>query len=546
MAGDKAVRALVVDDDPCLIREYRQVLNAGTEGLLESDGLFSTPDSDLFGAAIGHKEFPAVELAAFRMGQEAVEAVRDSQESGSPFSIAFIGMQMNAGLGGIETAERIRALDAQIQIVVMTGRGMLHPVDLVTRIPPADRMSFIRKPFHPFEIQHLLLGCLHRRRVEAREPAQGPGGNGDSNRSILRAILDRLPAGVLVFDRRDQLVVANAEIGRLFPDSATLFAPGARYDEICREFNTESTANWGMLGDRKIWQLQGPRWVMVMEEIAPTGETYCLFSDVTDLKNRDGAYWRAQHSAHLAKVFSTLCDTVERQLVTTGGADMVLSRLRAVAQQRHLTPRVVGLSQFLARAMRRVRRSLPAGISLEAVLDAELWSVEIDSDGLARALAELTANACEAMSKGGRIIVEAANVRMTTESRVVRLGLKAGDYVRLSVQDTGQGMPQDWADRSFLPIQAEANGEHVGLGLTIVRAFAIESKGWLDTDSGTGGGATIHLYLPKMVSVDASENLARLAGNGSGESTAKPTLSAIHGTLSRRTRRSPPVVVDWS
>jgi len=504
MVGDKAIRALVVDDDPRLIREYRQILNAGSEGPPESDGLFAALDSNLFGTAIGHRKFPTVDLAVFRMGQDAVEAVRESQDLGRPLSIAFIDMQLNSGLGGIETAERIRALDAQIQIAVVSGRSALHPVDLVTRVPPADRLSFVRRPFHPFEIQHLLLGCLHRRRVEAREPARRRGSNGESNRAILRVILDRLPAGVLVFDRRDRLVMANAEISRLFADSANLFVPGARYEEICQEFSTDSTEKWSGSSDQKVWKLRDSRWVMAMEEVAPTGETYCLFCDVTDLKNRDVMYWRSQHTAHLTEVFSALCDTVEKQFASAGGADKLLSRLGAVAQQRHLTPRLIGLSQYLARAMRRIRRRLPAGISLEAVLDAELWSVEVDSDGLARALAELTANACEAMPKGGRIIIEAANVRMTAESRAVRLGLEAGDYVRFSVQDTGRGMPKDWTDGSFLPFQAETNGEHVGLGLTIVHAFAIGSGGWLDAGGGAGSGATIHLYLPKVVSANLS------------------------------------------
>ncbi len=539
MAASKAVRALVVDEDPSLIGEYRRILCAGRDVRPESDGLFFALDSEVFGATVDHNQFPTVELAAFRRGQDAVDAVRDGRETNRPFSIAFVDMQLSTGLDGIETAERIRALDAQIQIAVLAGRGTLHPVEMVARVPPADRLSFVGRPFHPFEVQHLLLGSLHRRRNDSREPDRRAGGDRDGNRTILCAILDRLPVGVLVFDRHDRLIVVNAEMRRLFADTAPLFVPGVRYDDICRELSPESKAGWRTFGEQKVWQLPGARWAMVVEDGTPTGETYCLFCDVTDLRNRDVAYWRSMHSTHLTRVFSHLCASVEK-LVTDNaaaadGADRVVSRLQAVAQQQHLRPRVLGLSRYLGRASRRLRRGLPAGIGLEVVLDSGLWSVEADPDGLARAMAELIANACEAMPNGGRILFEAANVRLTAESGVVASGLEFGDYVRLSVQDTGRGMPQHWAGRSLFPLPEATDGEHLGIGLSIVQAFAVESGGWLDILDGVGSGAAIHLYLPKVVSAEMVP-----AETKPGDIGAMPGMKALGRISGGGRRRGPP------
>lgn len=533
MAGSNAIRVLVVDDDPSLIDEYRRILSAGEASPSEADSLLSGLGDDLFGAAIKHKQFPAVDLAEFRLGQDAVEAVRKGHENGRPFAIAFVDMQLNSGLNGVETAERIRAVDARIQIAVMAGSSALHPVELVARVPPADRLSFVKMPFHPFEVQHLLLGCVHRQRVEMRGPEPQPADDGDHNRSILRVILDRLPVGILVFDRRDRLVMANAEMSRQFADLANLFVPGVRYNEIYREFNTENTPKRGVLGNQKVWQLWGSRWAVVMEEVAPTGETYCIFYDVTDLKSHDVVHWRSTFLIHLTQVFSTLCCTIDELLADMAGdahgAEQSVARLRAVAKQRHLTPHAVGLSQFLARAMRRIRRRLPAGIGLEAVLDAGLWPVEIDVDGLARTLAELTANACEAMPNGGRIIVEVTNVRLTPGSALVRSGLEAGDYVRLSIQDTGKGMVPGCVDRAIIPFQSRKEGQYLGLGLTIVHAFAIGSGGWLDVDGGAGSGATIHLYLPKAVRADASKKSTLKAESKLGAISVMPAKKPIRG-----------------
>lgn len=546
MTESKAIRVLVVVDDPSLIGDYRQSLSATTPDPPDVDGPFSTLDIDLFGAAVNHTQFPAVDLAPFRRGRDAVAAVRSSRDTGRPFSIAFVDMQLNAGLDGIETAAQIRAADAYTHITLMAGHSPLHPVDLAARVPPADRLSFVRKPFHPFEIQHLLLGSVQRRRTETRAPMQRSAGEGGW--PGLRKVLDRLPVGVLIFDRGDQLVMANAEMCRRFADSASLFVAGSRYDDICREFRSDRSGTRGVFGTRKVWQLRGHRYAVVMEKAAPTGETYCIFFDVTDLRHREAAHRRSMQSVYLTRIVSSLCDTVERVFAERagvgGGADNVMARLRAVAKQRHLIPHVVGLSQYLSRAVRRIRRQLPAGIGLEAVFDAELWPVEVDSDGLARVLAELVANACEAMPNGGRIIVEAANVRLTTESAWVRPGVEAGDYVRLSVQDTGPGMPADWDERSLVPVRPGGEAAHLGLGLTIVQAFTTESGGWLDIDGGGGSGATLHLYLPKAVPADAFARPAAPVRNRPGEIGAEPNETPSLGASSPRPHGEPPISAD--
>ena len=299
-----------------------------------------------------------------------------------------------------------------------------------------------------------------------------------------------------------------------------------------------------MTADQTVWRLRGPRRAVVMEVVAPTGEIFCLFCDVTDLKHRDDARCRSAFSKQLTQDFLTLCDTIEGLLANVTGAtqsaNQAVARLRAVVKQRNLTPRAVGLSQYLARAVQRIRRRLPAGIGLEAVIDAGLWPVEIDSDGLARALAELTANAIEAMPKSGRIIMEAINVRLTPDSKLVMSGLASGDYVRLSVQDTGQGMPQEWVDRAVLPFKSRKEKSiHLGLGLTIVHAFAIESGGWLDVDGGAGSGASIHLYLPKAARADATERPGANAGCKPSEVDARPPKKRI-----RRASRSPSISID--
>lgn len=500
MAALAAVRALIVDDDPSLIGEYRQILCANGPVALDLDHSFDAFENDLIGAAVGHRNFPSVEIAAFHTGEEAVQAAREAVDEDRPFLVAYVDSELKAGLGGLETAERIRSADARVHIVMMAGRSPLHPIDMVARVPPADRLFFVKKPFHPYEIQHILIGCRQRSRNESWEHSQRSANLGDSHASMLQAILDRLPGGAMVFDRHDKLLAANSQVRRMFADIADIFVPGSSYLDIRRQLNSASPVLWGAGSGGQVWQHRDSRWVLVTESVASTGETYSHFCDITNFKNRDANLCRTVYSARLTQAFSGLCGTIDRLFArySTGeGIKPVMARLRTVAQQQHLTPQAVDLSQYLSRAARRMRRRLPKGVGLEAVFDSGLWSVEVDPDGLAQALAEITANACDAMPNGGRIIVEAVNVRVSPGSEAAALGLATGDYVRVAVQDTGTGMPPEIADQALVPFQSRGDGRHFGLGLSIVHAFAIESGGWLEIEGGAGSGAIVRLYLPK-------------------------------------------------
>ena len=88
---------------------------------------------------------------------EAVEAVRAAMEAGAPFSLAFIDMAMDSGKDGVWTAGEIRMLDPNIEIVMVTAHGDVAPVEIVSRVPPAGKLIYLKKPFTPEEIVQLAL-----------------------------------------------------------------------------------------------------------------------------------------------------------------------------------------------------------------------------------------------------------------------------------------------------------------------------------------------------------------------------------------------------
>ncbi|MFQ6017020.1 MAG: ATP-binding protein, partial [Kiloniellaceae bacterium] len=102
----------------------------------------------------------------------------------------------------------------------------------------------------------------------------------------------------------------------------------------------------------------------------------------------------------------------------------------------------------------------------------------------------------------GRLIVETTNLRLTREFVALRTGLSAGEYVRVSVQDTGPGMSPELADRALNPFfTSKGQDGHLGLGLSAAYGFANQSGGHIEIDGGEGRGVTIDLYFPRAEEV---------------------------------------------
>jgi CheY-like chemotaxis protein len=544
MAGPYAIRILVVDNDASLLDDYKRILAPAAE--TRGGGLFAQLESDLIGAAVGHKRFPEIDVAAVAQGHDAVDAVRAALDEGRPFAVAFIDLQLARGFDGLRTAEQIRALDPDVHVVLVSARAEVHPVEMSERVPPADQLFFVSKPFHVAEIQQLVLALAARWRGERWQ-----FGGGRSRAGGLPEVLDRLPAGALVFDRRDRLLAANDAMGELFPELAELFVAGTSYEEIQRgaaerllpENTLMRVDAW--LAERMEWhlrsggaieqRLRGARWVLLVEEASASGETFCLYYDVTELKRREANRATSAHMTQMAQSFAALCEQLDG-LASAGGAgaewahgsrrgggadvavlpgaiggpskpghvQSLAGRLQAIAQRQKLAPERLAMNRIVGEVARKLRGELDSDVQMEVIAGAGLWPILIDGAKFEIALAELVRNACEAMEGGGRLTVETVNIRLTREFVATRAGLAAGEYVRISVHDTGPGMAPELVERALNPFfTSKDKNAHMGLGLSEVYGFTQQSGGHIEIDGGEGRGATIDLYFPRGAELSA-------------------------------------------
>lgn len=198
-----------------------------------------------------------------------------------------------------------------------------------------------------------------------------------------------------------------------------------------------------------------------------------------------------------------LTTAAQRELATEAleAADLgarLTARLLAFARRSHLEPEIVNLNDFVLGLTDMLHRTLGSTIALSNALTPRLWPTRIDPSQVESAIVNLAVNARDAMPEGGRLIIETGNVSVDEAMSEGLDGLAPGDYVRLRVADTGQGMPPEVRERAFEPFfTTKDTGRGTGLGLSMIYGFAKQSGGHATIYSEAGRGTTVNIYLPR-------------------------------------------------
>ena len=186
-----------------------------------------------------------------------------------------------------------------------------------------------------------------------------------------------------------------------------------------------------------------------------------------------------------------------------GRAATLTQRLLAFSRRQPLTPKSLDLNRLVAGMLELFGRTLGETIHVETVLAGGLWRVFADENQLENALVNLAVNARDAMPSGGRLILATQNVRLDEAYAQSQEDVRPGDYVLVSVSDTGMGMSKDVLARAFDPFFTTKDiGQGTGLGLSQVYGFVRQSGGHVHIDSTPGQGATVNLYLPRFFELE--------------------------------------------
>ncbi|MGQ7845243.1 PAS domain S-box protein [Granulosicoccus sp. 3-233] len=178
-------------------------------------------------------------------------------------------------------------------------------------------------------------------------------------------------------------------------------------------------------------------------------------------------------------------------------------RLLSFARQGQLEPTVLNANEHVLGAIELLRSTIGEDISLTANLSDDLWSILADASEIENTVVNLVINARDAMPQGGSITIETRNLRITEAGHDEAVGVPPGDYIRLSVSDTGSGMDDAVKARVFEPFFTTKDANS-GLGLASIHGFAQQSGGDVHVHSDLDHGSVIHVYLPSYSDMIAS------------------------------------------
>jgi len=188
-------------------------------------------------------------------------------------------------------------------------------------------------------------------------------------------------------------------------------------------------------------------------------------------------------------------------------------RLLAFSRRQTLDPRPLDVNLLVEGMTELIQRTVGPSILVETVSAPDLWPASVDASQLENAILNLCINSRDAMPDGGRIIIETANQWLDAVAALAN-DLPAGEYLSLTVTDTGTGMAPGVIAKAFDPFfTTKPIGEGTGLGLSMIYGFAKQSGGQVRISSELGKGTSMCIYLPRY-------------HGEAGASTAAPAQSA--------------------
>ena len=188
-------------------------------------------------------------------------------------------------------------------------------------------------------------------------------------------------------------------------------------------------------------------------------------------------------------------------------------QLLTFARRKYMDAQVIQLNDLVVGITDMLRRTLGEHIALSTSLARDVWSIKADPSQVQSALVNMAVNARDAMTRGGKLVVETRNITFDAGHADFQSELKPGAYVQLSISDTGSGMPPEIRDRVFEPFfTTKEKGRGTGLGLAMVYGFVKQSGGHVAIYSEIGHGTTFNLYFPRADGVPAAPATRKIGG----------------------------------
>jgi signal transduction histidine kinase len=435
-------RILVIDDNPSIHGDIRKILHCGDRHQqlrLEKMG------AEVFGDAPPVQPEMCFQVDGAMQGEEGMKMIEAAAGEGKPYAMAFIDVRMPPGLDGVETIGRIWKRFPDLQVVICTAFSDYSWEEMIRQIGRSDDLLILKKPFDNIEVLQLANALTQKWSL---------------NQQLNGRLKD---LDHMVQQRTQELQSANEQLKREMAEqkrlenqlrqSQKMEAVGQLAAGIAHDFNNILTV------------IQGNASLLLAIK-APSSP------DCRPLQNICAASERA------AKLVSQLLTFCRKQVV-----ELRPGNLRDI---------VTSVAEMLPRAltpMMKVDTHAPRGLPL----------VNLDTGMMETLLMNLAVNARDAMPNGGTISITAKAVAITAAEAASKPEARAGEFVCLSVRDTGTGIPPEVLPRIFEPFfTTKPVGKGTGLGLATVYGIVKQHQGWIEVQSKVDQGTVFQVYLPAL------------------------------------------------
>jgi PAS domain S-box-containing protein len=429
-------------------------------------------------------------------------------------------------INGFEVCRKIKTHPATASIPVLHLSAHFISSEDRTHGLEGGADGYLTKPVEPQELLAQVKALLRIHQAE------------EAARTLARqwqAMFDALCDGVCLVDTAGRVLRCNQAMADLLgkPPAAILGAP---YRELVQGmFGPGEAAFLARLPELSSRQTVdvcvADRWYRVTADpVHHEGGAFAgsvhLFADITERKHLEEQLRQAQKMEAVGRLAGGVAHDFNNLLTAiTGNASLLLSdtppddprrdflitiekaawraaeltrQLLGFSRQTMLWLKPVDLGRYAEELVSLLRRTIDPRITVELRPAPDLWAVRADPGAITQVLMNLCLNARDAMPAGGRLTLETANEVVGEDYARLHLEGRPGEFVRLSVSDTGTGIAPEVLPRIFEPFfTTKEVGKGTGLGLAMVFGIVKQHRGWVQCSSAPGQGARFDIFLPR-------------------------------------------------
>ncbi len=435
-------RILIVDDNEALHQDFQLVLAPK-----QKPRAAATAREKLFGQANPHAPIaPNYHLDSAFQGENALEMVLQSHQSGSPYAMAFIDMRMPPGWDGLETISRIHKADDDIQIVLCTAYSDYSWHEIQERIGATDRLLILKKPFDNAEVSQLAAG-LCRKHVLAKHAAT-------KAQELEHLVHERTAEITVLAKQKEQMQIEAMEQERRLIQKQKLESLGMLAGGVAHDVNNL---------------------LHVVRSYIELTNKHVGDDDVA------------------TRYLSQSCEVITE-------ISAVVNRILDFSRRQPSDLKQINVADAIERARKLVEPlATQSNHDVETVVHLPTTGTYIlcEPSLIEQTIVNLCINGCDAMTTPGRIKISACTVHLSENEICPDEELQPGEYLQLEVADQGTGMSEEVQNKIFDPFfTTKTEGRGTGLGLATIHGTVRRHHGRVDVQSKLGEGSTFRVLLP--------------------------------------------------